>query len=176
MACRVKRNRRLKILLLLAAYELELEEFEYFATINMPRKHRFHVRRIYLERKQKGEFHLLVQQARHFDSEIFFQMFRMSAGQFEEILQFISPMIEKDSLRREVIKPKERLSVTLRYIVTGDAFKTIDASYRISSASVSRIVKETCNVLWTVLKNKGFIKVPETSKEWNGFSKLLRCH
>ena len=163
-------KRKLKKITLLAAYELELEEFGYFCMINEPKKHRFWVRQIYKDRKEKGEFNLLVQQSKFFDAEIFFQIFRMSATQFEELLQLISPFIEKDCMRREPIKSEERLAVTLRYLATGDAFKTIGASYRISTASVSRIVKETCNVLWNVLKNKGFIKAPKTPIEWKKIS------
>ena len=160
----------MKKLLLLAAYELDIEEFEYFVTTTMPRKHRFWVRKIYMDRHQKGEFNLLVQQAKHFDAEFFFQMFRMSATQFEELLQFVIPYTEKESLRRESIRPEERLAVTIRYLATGDAFKTIGASYRISTASVSRIVKETCNALWTVLKSKSLINAPATSNEWKTIS------
>ena len=93
-------------MLLIAIYELDLKEFEYFITANMPRKHRFWAVKIYIDRQQKGEFHLLVKQAKNFDAEFFFQMFRMSATQFEELLQFIFPYIEKESLRRESIKPE----------------------------------------------------------------------
>ena len=39
------------------------------------------------------------------------------------------------------------------FLVTGDAFNTIGASYRISGTTVGRIVKETCSVLWKILSN-----------------------
>ena len=54
----------------------------------------------------------------------------------------------------------------LRYLVTGNSFNTIAASYRMSSTTAGRIVKDTCNVLWKVLLAKGFLKVPETNAEW----------
>ena len=94
----------------------------------------------------------------------------MSVTQFEELLQMISPYIVKESLGREAIKPEERLAVTIRFLATGDAFKTIGTSYRISTPCVSRIVKETCNVIWKVLRSKGFIKAPKTSNEWKTVS------
>ena len=50
-------------------------------------------------------------------------------------------------------------------LVTGDAQSTIAASYRICKASVYRIVTETINVLWDVLKDN-FLKVPQTEEEW----------
>ena len=63
----------------------------------------------------------------------------------------VGPKIFHKNARREAIGPGERLSVTLRYLVTGDAFSTIAANYRLSDTTVGRIVKETCSALWDVL-------------------------
>ena len=49
---------------------------------------------------------------------------------------------------REPISVGQRLCVTLRYLVTGDAHVTIAASYRMRPTTVGRIVKETCAVIW----------------------------
>lgn len=163
-------SRRKLQLLLIARYQLELDELEYFATHKIPRKRQFWVRQIYRERKQKGEYHSLVKQVKLLDHEIFFQMFRMSATKFEELLRFIAPHITKDCLRREPIMPEERLSVTLRYLVTGDSFKTISSSYRMSDTTVGRIVKETCNAIWIALQKEGFLDVPKTLDEWKMIS------
>ena len=76
----------------------------------------------------------------------------MSPAKFEELLNIVAPRIAKCSLQREPIGPSERLCCTLRYLVTGDAQSTIAASYRISKTSVCRIVKETTDALWDVLK------------------------
>ena len=114
---------------------------------------RLWVRKIYEERKEKGEFHLLIQEMKLFDHQYFYQQFRMSPPKFEELLNLVAPRIAKCSLQREPIGPSERLCCTLRYLVTGDAQSTIAASYRISKASVCRIVKETTDVLWDVLKD-----------------------
>ena len=61
---------------------------------------------------------------------------------------------------RESIGAEERLCVTLRYLVTGDAQVTIAANYRMSPSVVGRIIEETCNALWITLKEKGFIEPP----------------
>ena len=159
-------KRRKLLLLLLLRYRIELEELELCCTIKKKNKKRFWVRDIFCERKQKEEFHSLVMEAKMADGEIFFEMFRMSPTKFEELLGYVAPYITKDSLKREAIQPEERLSVTLRYLVTGDAFNTIGLSYRMSSTTVGRIVKETCEVLWKVLLEKNFFNVPSTQEEW----------
>ena len=65
----------------------------------------------------------------------------------------------------------ERLCLCLRYLVTGDAQVTIAASYRMSAAVVGRIINDTCEVLWSTLIEKGYLKNPSTPEEWKSISK-----
>ena len=117
----------------------------------------FWMRRIYQERILKGEFHLLIKEMILFDHEYFFRFFRMAPETFEKLLSWVSPYIQKKTTRmREPVSPSERLSVTLRYLVTGDEQISIAASYRISPSTVGRIIGETCKVLWQVLIEKGY--------------------
>ena len=67
---------------------------------------------------------------------------------------------------RESIGASERLSLTLKYLATGDAQCSIATSYRISAAVVNRAINETCRVLWTELKNRDFLRVPKTEEDW----------
>ena len=110
------------------------------------------VRKVYQERKQKGEFHLLIKDMMLYDHFLFFKYFRMNPTQYEQLLQKIAPRIQKSSEKREQIGPSERLSVALRYIFTGDSQKSIASSFRISLTSIGRIVHETMNVIWDVLR------------------------
>ncbi len=130
-------------------------------------KKRFWIRRVYAERQQKGEFHLLVKELILFDQEYFFQCFRMSPTLFEELLSWTGHQLQRRTTRmREPIGPRERLCVCLRYLVTGDAQMTIATSYRMSPAVVGRIINETCEVLWKTLIEKGYLKQPCTEEEW----------
>ena len=45
---------------------------------------RYWVRKIFQERKTKGEFHLLIKDLKLFDNEYFFKYFRMSPNKFED--------------------------------------------------------------------------------------------
>jgi hypothetical protein len=149
-------NRRRLLLLILLRWRLRREKYN----------KRFWVRAIYKERKTRGEYYTLVWEAMLFDSEFFFRMFRMSPSQYEELLGFVRPKILRVNARREAISPGERLSVTLRYLVSGDAFSTIAASYRLSDTTVGRIVKDTCSALWDVLYANDYLRVPKTAAEW----------
>lgn len=130
------------------------------------RKKRMWVRRLFKERKSKGEFHVLVKDLMLFDHHYFFRMFRMKPTRFEELLSWVAPFIFKSSRTRDVATPSERLCITLRYLATGDAQGTIASCYRVSPSVVSRIIRETCSVIWNILQEKGFLAVPSTVEEW----------
>ena len=105
------------------------------------RKKRHWVRKVYRDRQEKGEFHMVVRDLRLHDHEYFFTCFSMSPSTFEELISFDAPIIVKKSMvMRDPIGPSERLPVTLRYLVTRDAQCTIAASYRISPTTIGRVL------------------------------------
>ena len=57
---------------------------------------RFWVRKVYEERKTKGEFNVLVRELILADHEYFFRLFRMSPSTFELLLSWIAPLIKKE--------------------------------------------------------------------------------
>ena len=116
--------------------------------------------------KKKSEYNILVKDLRLFDSEFFFQKLQNESSYFRRTVVMGSPLIEKSSFRRPVASAAERLCVTLRYLATGDSQFTISSCYRISSATVGRVIRETCQVLWLVLTEKGFLAVPKTTNAW----------
>ena len=60
----------------------------------------------------------------------------------------------------------ERLVVTLRYLVTGDAQCTVAVSYRSSPSSVSRNITETSDAIWTSLKTMHYLDCPSNVSKW----------
>ena len=95
------------------------------------KKRKYWVRKIYAERQTKGKYHLLVQDLRLHDKNYFF---RISPENFEILLSWTGPKIKKVTTKmHEPISVGQRLCVTLRYLVTGDAHVTIAVSYRISN-------------------------------------------
>ena len=129
------------------------------------------IRNIYEEREEKEEYHLLVKELRLHDAEYFFMCFRMTPVVFEELLHWLGPHLQKhDTQMRKAISPSERLSVCLRYLMTGDAQVTIATSYCISPTVVGRIINENCEAVWKVLNAKGFIRYPSTEPEWKSIA------
>ena len=101
-----------------------------------------------------------------FDHEYFFRFFRMTPMKYEELLKLVAPHLTKSSLRRKTIGASERLTVTLKYIFAGCSQIDLSGMFRISKTSISRIVNETCVVLWNVLLAKKFVSHPENQEQW----------
>ncbi|XP_056090774.1 uncharacterized protein LOC130070418 [Rhinichthys klamathensis goyatoka] len=99
------------------------------------------------KRKNHGEFHHLIQELR-LDNGRFKAYFRVDKDQFDYILRKVGPSIGKQSFCRETISPAQRLCICLRYLATGDSFKTIAFSYRVGHSTVAGIVKDVCEAIW----------------------------
>lgn len=79
--------------------------------------------------------------------------FRMDDGNFNELLNLVAPIIAKeDTVMRKSIPAAERLALTLRFLATGDSFRSLAFLFRVPHNTISTIVPEVCNALYTELK------------------------
>ncbi|CAI5696763.1 unnamed protein product [Oreochromis niloticus] len=101
----------------------------------------------------------------------FRDLLRMSVEDFNYLLERISPaIIKKDTHLRKAISPRERLSVTLRFLATGETFNSLSFQYRIGSTTLSTIVMETCTALTCAL-HEDYLKTPSTESEWKAIAR-----
>lgn len=85
---------------------------------------------------------------------------RMSFIDFECLLQKIEPMIAKRDTRwRKAIPGKERLALTLRFLASGDSFKSLQYLFKISAQLISAIVPEVCSALIKVLSSEIKVRI-----------------
>ncbi|KAK0147520.1 Protein ALP1-like [Merluccius polli] len=102
-------------------------------------------------RYDHGEYHRLVSELR-LDEVRFQQYFRLNRTEFDELLLKVVPLITKtDTSFRSAISPGERLAICLRYLATGDSFRTIAFSYRVGHSTVAGIVSEVSRAIWDCL-------------------------
>ena len=66
------------------------------------------------------------------------------------------PLISRIYENERIIGVRERLAVTLRYCVTGNAQTTIATSYMISRSTVCKVITETCDAICTAFMGKVF--------------------
>ncbi|XP_053691462.1 uncharacterized protein LOC128739978 [Sabethes cyaneus] len=116
-------------------------------------------------RRNKGRF------VRDFDdmrewSDQFTQNFHMSPDLFDELYKKTRHRLEpKRNTRPDGISAKQRLVYTLEYLAGGPCFERYSAStYRISKASSSNIIRQTCQIIYEELAKTEFMTY--TSENW----------
>ncbi|XP_025160772.1 uncharacterized protein LOC112589921 [Harpegnathos saltator] len=122
---------------------------------------RWWVRSINKNRNQQGDFNALFQELKD-DTEMFFRYTRMSVDVFYLLLKLVEPFLRKENWR--ALCPEQRLSLTLRFLATGDQLLSIAFAYRIGASTASSVIKHTCTIL-----NKVLIPLyltPPTSEKW----------
>ena len=118
-------------------------------------------------REEKGYFNNIVEELRAEDTASYREMMRMDYETFQDILTAITPTISKKQVQggHKIISPAERLTLTLRYLATGESFKSLHYQFRIGRATISYIVREVCQAIFQTLGPVN-MKVPSTEEEW----------
>ncbi|XP_071575791.1 uncharacterized protein [Temnothorax nylanderi] len=87
----------------------------------------------------------------------------MTVEVYEKLLAIIGPYITKQDCVREAIPPNTRLQICLRYLASGDSMTSLSYSFRVGHNTISKIVLETCEAIWTALHDKLFL---QPTKDW----------
>uniref|UniRef100_A0A671R801 DDE Tnp4 domain-containing protein n=1 Tax=Sinocyclocheilus anshuiensis TaxID=1608454 RepID=A0A671R801_9TELE len=117
------------------------------------------VHELLLNREEQGDYHHLVQELYN-DPLRFKTYFRLTPELFELLHEKVATRITKtETNMRKPIISKERLSICLRFLATGDSFVSIAFSYRVGT-----LVDEVTKVIWDVLVNE-YMPVPAT-QDW----------
>ena len=100
-------------------------------------------------RKEKGYFNNIVKELKIEDRFGFREMFRMDIADFEFILTKIFDRISPKERfgGTNPINADESLALTLRFLATGEALKSLSFQFRISLSAVSYIVKGCCKAI-----------------------------
>lgn len=106
--------------------------------------------RQWIQRREVAEN--LIQDLRNESENEFRRYFRMSVEQFDELLQKVTPKIQKrDTIMRRAISPEMRLTITLRYLSSGDSYRSLMLLFRVAHNTISGIVSTTCKAIFLVL-------------------------
>ncbi|CAG2211064.1 unnamed protein product [Mytilus edulis] len=117
-------------------------------------------------RADLGVCQTLLKELSNEDSDSFRNFLRVSPQQFAYLLDMVKDSITKCSTNmRTCITAEERLSLTLRYLATGESYRSLSYSFRIAPSTVCSIIPEVCDALYQALKDT-YMKVPSTPEEW----------
>ncbi|XP_046573230.1 uncharacterized protein LOC124281247 [Haliotis rubra] len=117
-------------------------------------------------RSDLGAYKALMRELEAEDTKSFVNFLRMDRESFDQLLGRVSPMITKaDTPMRDSIPPGEKLAITLRYLATGDSYKSLEFLYRVPKNTICNFVPQVCVAIYETLK-KDFLKVPQSEEEW----------
>lgn len=108
-----------------------------------------------IKRSSEGAHQKLLQEYRENENQkhLYKKFLRMDDSTFEELLALVSPHIAKqDTQLRAAISPSERLAVTLRFLASGDNYKSLSTLFRIAPNTISYIIPEVCDAIYKVLR------------------------
>ncbi|GAB1867756.1 DDE Tnp4 domain-containing protein [Camponotus japonicus] len=86
----------------------------------------------------------------------------MREESFNLLLEMTKPFLTK--LSKRAFSPEQRLTITLRYLLTGDQILSIALAFRCGESTVRKIIHETCSVIAKVLQPI-CLRLP-TEEEW----------
>ena len=101
-------------------------------------------------------------------------MMRMDFKYFVKISDLISPDIAPQEIigGNKVISAAERLTVTLRFLATGEKFHSLSFQFGIFYRAIPYIVKKVCNAILKYLV-PFYLKVSSTEEEWLSIAKKV---
>lgn len=122
------------------------------------KKKRIWVRDWIARREKYGASSTLIKELKEEDTAAYRNLLRMDVDQFDSLLQMVYELIKKeDTQMRMAIPPKTKLEVTLRYLATGDSFKSLEYLFRVPECTISLFIPEVLTAIVQVLEP--FIKV-----------------
>lgn len=111
------------------------------------------------KRNVEGCFAKLLPELRNTESKQYSNFLRMCSNDFDFLLDLVTPLIKKkDTQMRKSIPSGERLALTLRFLATGDSFKSLQYLFRIPQSTISVIIPDVLDAIYTVLK-ENYLKV-----------------
>ena len=98
----------------------------------------------------------------------------MSPERYDHLLRLALPLIRKqDTNFCETIPAGERLAVMLRFLASEEPQQSLSSAYRIGMSTLSRILRETCDAIFSVLKDS-YLKPPSSKDDWKNIEKDFR--
>ena len=107
-----------------------------------PHPRRCWVRRWIQERPQHGHYQALLRTLIETDKSTYKNYLRMDERLFTQILARLTPRIHKQETNmRKPLEPGLRFAMTLRFLATGESFKSMCLNFRVGPNTLSVVVK-----------------------------------
>ena len=121
-------------------------------------------------RAERGSYTGIVTELAAEDLPSFKHYMRIDVNSFCRLVEVTGPRIVKRNTRMcSPISPPERLALTLRFLATGETFRSIEFQFRVSRTAISYIVLEVCEAILSEL-GALCLQFPSTVEEWKAIA------
>jgi hypothetical protein len=125
-----------------------------------------------LRRPEYGHYHTLLKELQLESPEDFKGYMRMEPAMFHEILMRVAPRITKeDTNYRKALEPGLKLAITLRFLASGDSYRSLKFNFRVSHNAIGKFIPEVCQAIFEEYYET--TTLPSTEAEWKASSKMF---
>lgn len=115
------------------------------------------------KRHQFGIYDTLLREFRIESEADYFNFLRISPTVFDHLLDLVKDELKKqNTFMRDAIPPHLKLAATLRYLVTGESFTSLQYLFRMHRTTIGQFIPDVCDTLCCKLKDE--IQVTLSSK------------
>ena len=95
---------------------------------------------------------------------------RMEPAMFHEVLERLTPRLTKqDTKFRRALRPGLKLVITLRFLASGDSYRSLSYAFRVPHNTISKFVGGVCRAIVDEYGDE-MVSVPETENDWRKVS------
>ena len=131
-----------------------------------PKKRRVWVRSYLKQRASHGHYDNLMRELSLNDKDLYKNFTRLDEDLYNQIVDRLRPRLEKQTtFWREPLEVGLRLAITLRFLATGDTYRSLSYAFRVAPNTISKVVPETCRA---IIAEYGYevMHVPQTPEGW----------
>lgn len=113
-----------------------------------------------------GQYEQLMKELHAEDVSAFTNFMRMDPETFHELLHRIAPRITKlDTNYRKALEPGLKLAITLRFLATGNSYKTLQYGFRVAHSTISVFIPQVCQAIIDEFSDEVLMS-PDTTEGW----------
>ncbi|XP_041480475.1 uncharacterized protein LOC121427962 [Lytechinus variegatus] len=138
------------------------------------------VREWLLQRQHHGWYEKLMTHLEEGDLRSFRNFLRVDPDMFRKLVARLTPKIKRqDTNFRLALPPGLKVAITLRFLATGNSYKSLSYGFRVAPNTIVSIVPEVCQAIYAEFHEEA-IKCPSSPEEWKevakGFSEKWNFH
>ncbi len=103
------------------------------------------------------------------DVAAFTNLMRVSPQMFQEIVQRLTPKLTANQRvvrgGRPPLPVGLKVAITLRFLATGDSYRSLQFAFRVANNSICKLVREVLDAIVTEMADV-YIKLPKNAEEW----------